>query len=81
MIFNILSVTIASVLGCLQRAPTCGGPSLAFTCLCAGAAVPGSPEHGLPKGSAADPAPVDGPEGSGILVPGAQSVPGKRFLT
>lgn len=42
MIFNILSVTIASVLGCLLCAPTCGGPSLAFTCLCAGAAVPGA---------------------------------------
>lgn len=50
MIFNILLVTIASVLGCLLCAPTCRGPSLAFTCLCAGAAVPGSPEHRLPKG-------------------------------
>lgn len=61
MIFNILSVTIAIVLGCLQHVPTCGGPSLAFICLSAGGPMSGTPEHGLPKGSRADPpAPKEG---------------------
>lgn len=58
MIFNILSVTIAGVLGCLRRVSTCGGPSSAFTGLCC-RPRPGT-RRWAPEGSAADPAPEEG---------------------
>lgn len=63
MIFSILSVTVAGVLGCVQRVPTCAGPSSAFLCLSAGGPASGTPEHGLSRGSAADPAPEEGHKG------------------
>lgn len=72
MIFNILSVTIAGVLGCLQRVSTCGGPSSAF--------VSGTPRHGLLRVQQQTLLLRKGTEGSDVPVSSAQSVPGKCLL-
>ena len=80
MIFNILSVTIARVLGCLQHVATCGGSSSAFVCPSAGGPAPGTPEHMLPKVQQLVLLLKKGTEGPGVLVSGTQSVPGKYLL-
>lgn len=79
MIFNILSVTIAGILGCLWHVSMCGGPSSAFMCLCC-RTLSGTPRHGLLRVQQQTLLLRKGTEGSDVSVSSIQLVPGKCLL-